>query len=517
MGAYEKSKSLIKIIFVLVIASNAVIQARPPVRDFKFPYNVHESANLKMTVEGVPVKIQLYKDIQYAQFYTQEPLPFTVKIKAEEKIKNVTISPKRLNIEPEIENKTLSFKLAESQKLVVKINDHMRFFIFPEPFIMYKLGVGKNILDYGVDNTGSEIQTQKIQNAIDQLPEGTRLYFPPGIYLTGTLKLKSNMSLHLLEGAVIKGSANPADYPVDEGFSEPDTRYPGWSNSGKGMTFSRLIFIDGCENVSIWGNGIIDGTGLALRVQGKPSNLIRIRNSKDIRIKNVTLRDPAAWNTHILHSENIRIENVKILNDMHTPNADGINPDGSKNVLLENNFLYCSDDCFAIKSTGNSGLLQNCENITVKDNIMLTEKSALKVGTETYSDEIKNITFKNNDILLCDRGMSLYIHDGTRLSYVNFIGNHFEDHVYDNRQRMVDFGIRKRNPNSDIGSISDILVKDCKFYKKWPKPSTIKGFDDQHPVKNVTFENFRIGNKKCENLKDANITDIKKTENIAFE
>lgn len=85
------------------------------------------------------------------------------------------------------------------------------------------------------------------------------------------------------------------------------------------MTFSRLILVDSAENVSIRGRGIIDGSGAVLRAQGKPANLLRIRNSRNVVIEGVLLRDPAAWNTHIHYSDGVTIRDVKLSTTPRSP------------------------------------------------------------------------------------------------------------------------------------------------------------------------------------------------------
>lgn len=139
-----------------------------------------------------------------------------------------------------------------------------------------------------------------------------------------------------------------------------------YTDNGEWMTFSRLILVDSAENVSIRGRGIIDGSGATLRAQGKPANLIRIRNSRNVSIEGVLLRDPAAWNTHIHYSDGVTIRDVKLINDATVPNTDGFDPDASANVMIDHCFAYCSDDNVAIKTTNNLGLNKDLRNIVVR-------------------------------------------------------------------------------------------------------------------------------------------------------
>ncbi|MEA4936231.1 MAG: glycosyl hydrolase family 28 protein [Paludibacter sp.] len=283
------------------------------------------------------------------------------------------------------------------------------------------------------------------------------------------MKIKSNTRIYLDAGAVIKGSENSADYPTDEGRPESDhinRPKETYTDNGEWMTFSRLILIDNAENVQILGSGVIDGSGSVVRSQGKPANLIRIRRSKNILIDGVVLRDPAAWNTHIQMSEDVTIRNVKVINDFDVPNTHGFDPDASRNVLIDNCFAYCNDDNVAIKTTNNLNLNQDLDNITIKNCVFLTRKSALKVGTETKAANMTNIIFKNNDVVVCDRGIVLYCYDGANFSNIQFINNRFEYSYIKGQQRGVHFIIRDRSGRS---SVSNVLVKDCInfYYRKF--------------------------------------------------
>ncbi len=468
-----------------------------------------------VTAAGREVFVERYKDVHYTHFTVDAVCELTVK--CPQTVKSFKVRPLSCNIPAVAAGDTLHFVLEKPHKLVIEINDLDRLFIFADtPNSRPDISDEKTHVLKGVDNTGTEKVTAKLQKAINSLPKDGTLIVPRGVYKCGTINLKSDMTLYLDEGSLLLASGQKIDFPVDKGLLEADhvQRPDSYSNNGENMTHSRFIFINNCKNVRITGQGTIDGSGNLLRPQGKPANLIRVRNSTNVIIEDVVLRNAAAWNTHILYCENVTARNIKMINDPKVPNTDGINPDSSKNVVIENCLLYCGDDCVAVKSTNNSGLLRNVENITVRGNVLMTKKSALKLGTETKADLMHDITFIDNDILLCDRGMSLYCMDGAVFENVNFINNRFEDFYRDNRQMHLDFDIGER---SGKGRIRNVLVKNCTFLKPWPKPSYIDGLDREHIIENLRFVNYQVEGRFCRDAAQARM-DIKKrtTKNIEF-
>ena len=185
-----------------------------------------------------------------------------------------------------------------------------------------------------------------------------------------------------------------------------------------------------------------------------------------------------------------------MLNDIYVSNTDGFDPDASRRVLIENCFAYCGDDNVAIKSTNTMGYLQDVYDITVRNNVFLTKKSALKVGTESNTDVMKNITFENNDVLEADRGMTLYCYDGAIYENIRYINNRFERTHPDRCQCGLHFRIRKRRDWSGSGVMKQILIKDCSFSRALPNLAQITGMNDDHRI-DLTIENLTIEGIPC--------------------
>ena len=447
-----------------------------------------------------------FKQVHYADFTVSGNDAIHVEVTFDGTIASAAVSPAILGIETAIDGQTISFTLPKRGWYVLTVNDDNKLFLFANaPDTAPKKRKSISVMDFVTDATGKTLQTAAIQQAIDAAANsGKTLVFPKGVYLTGTLRIGSHTDIYLADGAMIKGSDNPDDYPLDAGGRERGT-------NGEFMTFSRLIFVNNAENVRIHGRGIIDGSGLELRKKRRPANLIRIRNSRNVQIENVFLRDPAAWNTHILHSEDVAVRGVKMINDASVPNTDGFDPDASQRVEIDGCFAYCSDDNIAVKTTNNSGLLRELKEITVRNCVFLTRKSSLKVGTETKAERMSDILFENNDIVECDRAMALYCYDGATFDNIRFVNNRIERN-YPDRQRMVlQFQIQERHGR---GHIKNILIKDCSVSQLFPNGSQITGLDDSSTIDGITFDNVVVSGKRMTQLGDLGITKTPFVENI---
>ena len=432
-------------------------------------------ASYDVTVDGVAVEQEQFRDITYILLEGDNAR--NVVISSETGIQSCEVSPISRNISVKLSGKGAAFTLPSAGWWVARLNGTQRIFFLIEKET--HAPAGKTLLATDFTN---------LQQALDNAAgSGKTLVIPAGEYTTKTLTIHSDTDVWLEKGAVIRASGNTADYPADEGYLEADKvhRPESYSDNGERMTFSRLILIEG-NNISLRGRGVIDGNGTVLRAQGKPSNLIRVRNSSNVLIEGLVLRNPAAWNTHILYSDNVTLRDLKIINDPSVPNTDGIDPDSSTNVTVDHCFAYCSDDNIAVKSTNNGGLLKDVDNILVKNCVFLTRKSSLKVGTETKAKAMRNIRFVNNDVVECDRAFALYCNDGAAFRDILFENNRIERNWPDSQRRLIHFKVSRR---SGEGSIDGVTIRGCKAYNPFPKRSVIDGLDANHRIDNVVFEN----------------------------
>lgn len=234
-----------------------------------------------------------------------------------------------------------------------------------------------NILEFGAKGNGTFDNTSAIQKAIDSCAEdgGGTVTITEGTFLSGSIFLKSNITLNLHKLAILKGIADLNVYP------------------GKHFVEKGFIRIDGVQNVTITGEGVIDGSGEhKVFQQGEGGNnrpyLVHVRRSKHVVIKDVNLKSSAFWTLRLFENDGVRIDGINIYSHSNW-NNDGIDID-SKNVIISNCRIDSDDDGICFKSDGN----QLCENVTVTNCIVGSDCNPIKFGTASRSG-FKNISISN--------------------------------------------------------------------------------------------------------------------------
>ena len=250
--------------------------------------------------------------------------------------------------------------------------------------------------DFGVKADGKTLNTSSIQKGIDfvNAQGGGRLVFTAGNYQTGTIYLKSNVTLHLEEGATLLGSTNPWDYEKDP--------YIRWMS---------MIFAVKQQNIGITGKGTINGRGFQTAnnmvdyIQrgiyedplklGRPNETNRpqniyFRECENVTIKDITLRDPASWNQTYDQCKNLYVDGIHVDSKSYW-NNDGIDVVDCDGVVLKNSFIDAADDALCFKSHDANSM---CQNVVVENCVGRSSASGLKFGTVSRGG-FRNFKVKN--------------------------------------------------------------------------------------------------------------------------
>lgn len=340
-----------------------------------------------------------------------------------------------------------------------------------------------NVTDYGAKGDGTSLCTKPIQAAIDACTAagGGTVIFPAGKYLTGTLFLRNNLALHLEAGAVLLGSGDLNDYPVTVSAVRSYT---------DNYTDKSLIYGEGLENISITGNGILDGNGTSFMGPYKVRPyMIRIINCKDVLVRDVTILNSPMWVQHYLLCEDVNIDGITVDSRRDFVNNDGIDIDGCKNVRITNSKFISGDDAIVLKST----LDQPCRNIVVTNCVISSNCNAFKLGTESNGG-FENITFSNSVIYDTKLGgIALEMVDGgilDKVSVSNITMNNVGAAIFirlGNRARP--YNVKLEKPG--MGSLSNVIISNIQATNVSNTGCSITGLPG-YPVRNITLSNIRL-------------------------
>jgi len=268
-------------------------------------------------------------------------------------------------------------------------------------FLFFTAGVSAqiyNIIDYGAKADGKTINTKFIQAAIDRCAQtGGKVIVPAGVFVTGTLYIKNNVTICLDEAAKIMGSSSFSDYPDNEvNYKNFFTHFP----DGSSRTNKALFFAEGISNIAIIGKGTIDGNGtsadfnlgddaLSAKSKERPCTILFV-NCKKITLMDIHLTNPAYWLQNYINCDGIHLKGLTIYNHSNY-NVDGMDID-SRNVLIEDCNIDSDDDAICFKSNSRNNI---CENIVVRNCTIASNCNAIKFGTTSIGG------FRNINISHC--------------------------------------------------------------------------------------------------------------------
>ena len=311
-----------------------------------------------------------------------------------------------------------------------------------------------NIVDFGATTDTTKLSTSAINKSIEECTKngGGTVYVPKGIFYSGTILLKSNVSLYLETGAVIKGSRDTADYMID------------------GRKYG-LILAKNCKNVTIEGHGQINGNGTffhdatkphlggggeaqytrqgddymnlkygiedgPIRYRYRPGMMVVFSRCENVKVKDVTLRDTPEWTSRFADCDNVEISGVSIQANLLIPNSDGLHCTNSRNIRISNCDIRCGDDAIIVSGfddlVGVHGEVRKddnvgerignktgyAENVVVSNCLLQSRSAGIRVGYGEHN--IRNCIFSNLVIYGSNRGIGVFARDTASIENIQF-------------------------------------------------------------------------------------------------
>ncbi len=355
-----------------------------------------------------------------------------------------------------------------------------------------------NILDYGAVGDSATLNTWAIQQAVDACHKagGGLVTIPQGVFLTGSVELKSGVYLYVSVGGTLRGSSSLSDYPIHR-CSHPFGQ--------EGLEIRSLVWADGQKNTGILGNGEIDGNGhsqaFSLTQQPRPLRPIVLRfvACEHVKIRDITLKNSPMWMQQYVACKDLEIGNIQVHN-FSNRNNDGLDIAGCQNVVVSGCRIRADDDGICLKTLSSSPN----ENILITDCLVSSNCNAIKIGTETMADH-RNIIISNcivsksgvfSDIWKRDIGVSgiaLETVDGGTLDNI-LITNVIVSGVY--TPLFVRLGKRGRrfkesDPEPGVGKIKNIVISNFSGKSERPPECVISGIPG-HSIENVSLKNISL-------------------------
>jgi alpha-L-rhamnosidase len=377
----------------------------------------------------------------------------------------------------------------------------------------------------GAVGDGVTLNTAAIQKAIDTLAtnRGGTLVIPKGEFLSGAIFLKPGVNLRLDKGAVLKGSTNIDDYP------ELETRIEGHFQ----VWIPALVNASNVDHLRITGKGTIagggkpfwDAFGFGRRTNRFLTNLdvkrprnIFIRDSKDVQVSGISLRESGFWNLHLFRCTDVLVKDVDIRAPLRAPSTDGIDVDSCRKVAIKNSYISVVDDNIVLKGNKGTSALDDktippVEHIRISGCTFGMGNSALTVGSE--ATVVRDVIIENCRLTGTNKNcvLKLKLRPDTEEHYENITARN----------------IQVQNPNAQLVSISgwgqylDLQGKPAP--SQWVTNVTLENITGtlhdfgkvdgpaKSTVENLTFKNINIALKNpavvTRNVKNLKLTKVK--------
>ena len=412
-----------------------------------------------------------------------------------------------------------------------------------------------NVRDFGAKGDGKTVDSPAVNKAIDAAANagGGTVYFPAGVYVCFSIRLKNNITLNLDNGATVF-AADPKTHNGTYDLPEPNA-FDMYQDFGHSHWQNSLIYGIAVENVAIVGQGKIDGKNLTRRspgprrprqagdtplsmgggnrnaiaplgensavkeMDGLGNKAISLKLSRNVIIRDITISQGGHFAILATGVDNLTIDNLKV-----DTNRDGFDIDACRNVRISNSSVNSpNDDAIVLKSSYALGFARATENVTITNcqvtgydvgsfldgTFKRTQEFApdkdrvtgrIKFGTESNGG-FKNITI-NNCVFDRSRGLALETVDGGFIEDVSISNITMRDIT--TAPIFIRLGRRQRAPeNTPVGAIRRVNISNIVVSDAHAEFASIIAGLPGHPIEDVKLSNIRIAYKGGGKAEDA--------------
>ncbi|HMR82855.1 MAG TPA: alginate lyase family protein [Niabella sp.] len=468
--------SLLMILFLCVLVSAGQVISYPA------PKGEPLSNDYTVTVNGKPVPVypvkSQHRDKKYSIAYFDFEGPVTVTIKTSRPLNNLVVLPYKYGIKP-------------------SVNGNAATFTTDRPF------------DISFEPTGGDspllLFSNSLEKDVPQRDDKNVIYFGPGVHnpVGGLIKLKSNQTLYIAGGAVVKAGIDATG-----------------------------------DNIKIMGRGIIDGSDWDHNA-GPNDFMINATDCNNLIIKDVILKGSYYWTVVPQRCDRVLIDHIRLAGS-RVGNDDGVNPCNSSNVTIKNCFFRTDDDAISPKGITRAGGEQTSrpvENVLVENCTFWVDfANVFRIATESSCPAIRNFTARNIDVIHFPRRKNVqifYLHPTGNMPMENLVFENIRinGESFFNLAKLTPMqplvgtrSIEKPRPNNitlgpgrrgtgsrgygefvwihgDGPYIHNVTFRNISTYGKnstpelGPGATLIQGIDENRKVSNVIFSNVSLYNK----------------------
>ncbi|MGJ1389394.1 glycosyl hydrolase family 28 protein [Sphingobacterium spiritivorum] len=357
------------------------------------------------------------------------------------------------------------------------------------------------ITNFGAVGDKVTLNTAAIQRAIDSCAAsgGGLVVIPAGDFLSGTIHLKTGVTLHVQSGGTLWGSPRKIDYPLNTSV------YHKANNRA-------LVYAKDANNIGISGTGTIDGQGGSPEFQnggkedGTRPKIIEFANCDNITVKDINLRNAAYWIQYYVYCRNVLIDHINVYSFANF-NNDGIDVD-SQNVTIKNCTINSQDDGICLKSESRVA----CRNVTVDNCTITTNCNGIKFGTAS-SAGFKNIKVQNCKVSKPPRHLYPRVYGQSGIAIEAVDGGIIDSVLCDNIQIsgvetpiFIKLGDRSRKNPDGLGlpgKIQNVTISNVTARGESKMSSSITGFPGYY-VNNIVLKNVSLTSSGGGTSTDAN-------------
>jgi len=374
-----------------------------------------------------------------------------------------------------------------------------------------------DIKAFGAIGDGKTTNTQSIQQAIDKCKDngGGTVLIPQGTFISGTIQLFSNIELRVERGAVLKGSDKLKDYYLN----------------GK---LVGLIYTENSNNISITGDGAIDGNGDAfmdvnhskvmdtnsirftreknhfrevtsglgdgpLVPLDRPNQMVIFSNCRNVTLRNVVFSNSPFWTVHLADCDGVIVNGVRIWNNLLVPNNDGIDFTSCSNIQMSDCDIRAGDDGIVVvgyshhfDTPGFKNILHDSQNVTITNCSIVSRSSAIRIGgwDQNY---MRNYTFNNIVITNSNRGINLCVRDSASIEDMTFsniiIETRLQTGDWWGNGEPIHISVIRGQQNNPIGHIRNIMFSNIIAKSE---AGILMYSSKEGKVENITFRDMSL-------------------------